>query len=173
LKPCVESESDVVPGPWGDLGNHAKLPAHSRNHDPSFSCAAGNERVFSNLDTGCSNHGIGLESGVILYRFLGDRLKVSDNVGGEFAGWVMTTETADYRQFRVVTLVGSDGRNLIPAQILADDQWRHPPDAALGNAIVESLGVRYTGPSQKKPGSVKVLGLVGKKEQLPARNVFG
>jgi len=137
LKPDVESESDVMPGPRGDLGNHTELTAHSGNHDPSFSCAAGNKGVFSNLDARCSNHRVGLESGVRFYGFPRNRLQMPNNVGCEFVGGVMTPETADNRQFGVVTLVGSDGRNLIPAQILADDQWRHSPDPSLRDAIVK------------------------------------
>jgi len=172
LKSDIESKTDVMPGSWGDLGNHAELPAHSRNHNPTFSCAAGNEGVFSNLDTCCPNHGVGLEPGVSLYRLLGNRLQMPNNVGREFAVWVMTTEAADNRQFRVVTLVGSDGRDLIPAQILADDQWRHPADSPLRDAIFKGSYVGHAGLGQKKPGGVEVLCLVGEKQQFPARNIF-
>jgi hypothetical protein len=88
-----------------------------------------------------------------------------NNVGRELAVWVMTTEAADNRQFRVVTLVGSDGRDLIPAQILADDQWRHPADSPFRDAIFKGLYTGHAGLGKKKPGGVEVLRLVG--------NIFG
>ena len=69
--------------------------------------------------------------------------------------------------------MGSNGSNLIPAQILTDDQGRHPPDASLRDAIVECWCIGHAGPGQKKPGGVEILRLVGKQQQFPARNIFG
>jgi len=96
-----------------------------------------------------------------------------NNVGREFSMWVMTTEAADNRQFRKVALVGSDGRDLTPAQSFADDQWRHPTDAPLRDAIFEGWYVGYAGLGQEKPGGVEVLRIVGEEKQFPAWNIFG
>jgi len=95
-----------------------------------------------------------------------------NDMGREGAVWVMTTETADDGQFRVVTLVGSDGRDLIPAQILAYDQRCHPADAPLRNAIFESSYVGHAGLGQKESGGIEIFRLVWEEQQFPTRNIF-
>ena len=172
LQVDVERQTKIVSGAWLDRGDDAELPTHSRNHHPPFSRFARNKAVFGNLDAGGSNHRIWLDSRIGLDGLLRDRPQMAHRVRGQPTIGIAAPKPVDNGQLRVVALVGTNCRHLVPAEILPDHKRCHAADTPFGEAFTEGREVAHAGLSQEQTGGVELLRVVRKQEQLPGGDVF-
>ena len=86
---------------------------------------------------------------------------------------VVPAKTGDDGEFRMIALVGTHTRNLVPVQVLAHDHRCEAIDSVFVDPIMERSRPADSEIRNKENGLIEVAGLVGKEEKIPGRKVVG
>ena len=130
------------------------------------------EYLLVRLYPGGADHQVRLKAGIGLDLGLCDRTEVANCVSRERGKGVMAPETADDRQFGMIALMGVHGRDLIPGQVLPDNQRGLATGTALREKLAKGLHFGDAFAGEKQPGLIETRSFVREQEEFPRRDVL-